>query len=413
MEIAMRTAKTAISQIKMNGRPTFRLTYATPTGRKREHFSDRKEAEARMKEVKSDQARFGLSVTAMTSTTRADAAAAERILVGTGLTLVELARTAVEKKRREDSGKPMPEAVAAFMQDRSKLSGEYLATLKSRATYISNFFAGRTTSSITAADCQLMLDGLAGTFSPGTVRHYRTQLSMLFAFCESRGWITSNPAKKTTKVKVTSQEVAILTPQEAATLLSVCHRDIRPGVIIATFCGLRNAEIERLDWKAISLAQGIITIGAGVAKTNSRRVVTIPENAKAWLAPYAQESGNVWPSDPTKARDLWTLSRVNAGYGPFFSDYPPARDAQLDPKTKKTRKDLKPWPANALRHSAISYRLAMTPDLPKLAYESGNSPAIIQRHYNGLATPQAAKLFFDIMPTVAGNITHALFNKAA
>lgn len=65
---------------------------------------------------------------------------------------------------------------------------------------------------------------------------------------------------------------------------------------------------------------------------------------------------------------------------------------------------MKPWPANALRHSAISYRLAMTPDLAKLAYESGNSPKIIQAHYNGLASPQAAKAFFDIIPTVAKNV---------
>ena len=409
----MRKANTTISEVKINGVPTFRLTYPSATGRKREHYVDRKKAEKRLKEIKAEQKRFGLSVTAMTSKTRADAVAADKILEGTGLTLVEIARAAVEKKHREDSGKPMAEAVEAFMQSRGDRSGEYLATLKSRATYISNFFADRTTSSITTADCQRMLDGLAATSSPGTVRHYRTQLSMLFVFCESRGWITGNPAKRTSKIKVTGQEAEILTPQEAATLLSVCHRDILPGVIIAMFGGLRQAEIERLDWKAVSLAQGIITIGAGVAKTNSRRVVTIPDNAKAWLAPYAQEVGNVWPSDPTKARDLWTLSRINAGYGPFFTDYPPAHKAQLDPKTEKTRKDLKPWPANALRHSAISYRLAITPDLAKIAYESGNSPAIIQRHYNGLATPQAATLFFDIMPDEAANIERPKFNKAA
>ncbi|MFA6176376.1 MAG: site-specific integrase [Phycisphaerae bacterium] len=407
----MRRANTTISEIKINGVTRYRVTYPTANGRKREHYVDRKKAEKRLKEIKEEQKRFGLSVTAMTSTTRADAVAAEKILAGTGLTLVEIARAAVEQKRKEQSGIPIADAVEAFMQSRGDRSAEYLATLKSRASYISNFFAGRTTSSITADDCQRMLDGLGGTSSPGTVRHYRTQLSMLFAFCESRGWITGNPAKHTAQVKVTGREAAILTPQEAATLLSVCHRDLLPGIIIATFCGLRQAEIERLDWKAVSLAQGIITIGAGVAKTNSRRVVTIPDNARAWLAPCAQESGNVWPSDPTKARDLWTLSRVNAGYGPFFSDFPPARDAQLDPETEKTRKDLKPWPANALRHSAISYRLAMTPDLAKLAYESGNSPAIIQRHYNGLASPQDANAFFAIMPTVAGNITQ--FSKAA
>ena len=409
----MRKANTAISEVKISGVPTFRLTYPTATGRKREHFVDRKKAEKRLKEIKDEQKRFGLSVTAMTSTTRADAAAAEKILEGTGLTLVEVARAMVEQLQKEQAGVPVADAIEAFMQSRSSRSGRYLSTLKGRAAYISNFFAGRTTAGIKASDCQQLLDGLAATQSPRTVSHYRTHLSVFLKFCEAREWIDSNPAKRTEKVMVPGQETAILTSQEAATFLSVCHRDILPGVILAMFCGLRQAEIERLDWKAVDLAQGIITIGAGVAKTNSRRVVPIPENAKAWLAPYAQESGNVWPSDQTKARDLWTLSRINAGYGPFFTDYPPARAAQLDPKTEKARKDLKPWPHNALRHSAISYRLAMTSDLAKTACESGNSPAIIKKHYDALATPQAAKLFFDILPAEAGNIARPRFNKAA
>ena len=221
--LRMRKANTAISELKINGVTRYRVTYPTATGRKRELYVDKKKAEKRLAEIKAEQKQFGLSVTAMTSTTRADAAAAEKILAGTGLTLVEIARAAVEQQRKAQSGIPVAEAIEAFTESRSGMSGDYLATLKSRATYISNFFAGRTTSSITAADCQRMLDGLAGTSSPGTVRHYRTQLSMLFTFCESRGWITGNPAKKTTKVKVTSQEAAILTPQEATTLLSACH----------------------------------------------------------------------------------------------------------------------------------------------------------------------------------------------
>lgn len=97
----------------------------------------------------------------MTSTTRADAAAAEKILTGTGLTLVEIARAAVDEKRRKESGKPIADAVAAFDESRTSRSDEYRATLKSRSTYISKFFAGRTTSSITVDDCQRMLDGLA------------------------------------------------------------------------------------------------------------------------------------------------------------------------------------------------------------------------------------------------------------
>ena len=104
---------------------------------------------------------------------------------------------------------------------------------------------------------------------------------------------------------------------------------------------------------------------------------------------------------------------MQAGYGPFIATSNAVKDAMTDPATGKARKDLKPWPANVLRHSSISYRVALEKNLAKVAYEAGNSPGIVQRHYNGLASPQAAKAFFDIMPNVAGNVTHAQFTKAA
>ena len=68
------------------------------------------------------------------------------------------------------------------------------------------------------------------------------------------------------------------------------------------------------------------------------------------------------------------------------------------------RDDLRPWPDNALRHSALSYRLALTRDLPRVATEGGNSPAILQRHYAEIVRPDAAKRFFAIVPTEAANV---------
>jgi hypothetical protein len=141
----MRTASTGISTVKINGVPRYRVTYPTATGRKREHYVSRKKAESRLKEIKDEQKRFGQSMTAMTSTTRADAAAAERILAGTGITLVEAARSILAEKKREQAGVPIAEAVEAFLQSRSDRSTDYLNTLRPRLEYISNFFAGRST----------------------------------------------------------------------------------------------------------------------------------------------------------------------------------------------------------------------------------------------------------------------------
>ena len=163
------------------------------------------------------------------------------------------------------------------------------------------------------------------------------------------------------------------------------------------FCGLRQTEITRLDWRAVDLASGILTVGAEIAKTSSRRTVEIPDNARAWLASCARESGPVWPASE-ETRNLWNLARIEAGFGPFFSTRAAVNQAQAG------RVDLLPWPDNALRHSAISYRLALTRDLPRVATEAGNSPAIVQRHYAELVKPEAARRFFGILPAEAANV---------
>ena len=54
--------------------------------------------------------------------------------------------------------------------------------------------------------------------------------------------------------------------------------------------------------------------------------------------------------------------------------------------------------ANKFRNSYISYRVAVTHDVAKVALESGNSPRIIQREYLELATEEDGKRWFSVMP---------------
>ena len=192
-------------------------------------------------------------------------------------------------------------------------------------------------------------------------------------------------------------EIAILGADQAARLVNACDDQIRAGVVIALFCGLRQAEIKRLTWQAVDFEQNQITLGAAQAKTNSRRVIPIPANAVGWLLPLRKKAGAVWPEGETP-RDLWTQARIIAGYGPFGHTSKAAADLQAAART------LTPWPANALRHSCISYKVASDPNLARISYESGNSPEVIKKHYNGLASPAEAKKFFAIAPAKSGKI---------
>ena len=55
--------------------------------------------------------------------------------------------------------------------------------------------------------------------------------------------------------------------------------------------------------------------------------------------------------------------------------------------------------ANKFRNSYISYRVAVTHDVQRVALESGNSPRVIQREYLELATEEDGKRWFAVMPT--------------
>lgn len=203
--------------------------------------------------------------------------------------------------------------------------------------------------------------------------------------------------------KVAPSESGILSPTEAATLLAKCDSAILPGVVIGMFCGLRQAEISRLDWSNVDLAGSILTLAASVAKKSARRTVDIPENAKQWLASVEKKTGKVWPENEA-TRNLWNLARIGAGFGPFSSTRTDVNAAQNDPETKKPREGLRPWPENALRHSAISYRLAQTRDLPRVATEAGNSPTTVKQHYAELVKPDMAEKFFSILPETPANV---------
>lgn len=54
------------------------------------------------------------------------------------------------------------------------------------------------------------------------------------------------------------------------------------------------------------------------------------------------------------------------------------------------------WKQNALRHTCISAKVAITKNVPQVAYESGNSVAVIKQHYLDLMTPSLAQAWFNV-----------------
>lgn len=165
------------------------------------------------------------------------------------------------------------------------------------------------------------------------------------------------------------EEVEIFSPDELARLIAVADSRLLPYIVIQAFGGVRGREIQKLDWSAVDLADGFITISPKIAKTGVRRLVPIKANLKAWLEPLAKQSGPVCA---------------------FKNIY-----NQLADMAKAAGME---WKKNALRHSYISYRVAECADVPRVAEESGNSPAIIRSNYLNCRKPWEAVRWFSIMP---------------
>jgi len=206
--------------------------------------------------------------------------------------------------------------------------------------------------------------------------NYRTTIHSLFEFAVTRGYATDNPVKATQTVKADDVAIEIYTPVEMRKLLAAASIEFVPSIVLGAFAGLRSAEIQRLAWDDIRLAERHIVVGKDKAKTASRRIVPIWESSAEWLAPYAGRTGLIWGGGYTQFYDAQNFTAEKAG---------------ID------------WKRNALRHSYASYRFAQTTDAGLVAGELGNSVNMVHKHYRELVTRQSADQWFNIKPDKAAS----------
>lgn len=249
----------------------------------------------------------------------------------------------------------------------------YLRDLRYRLGRFVQDFGNRPVAGITMDELDKWMRGLP--FSPQSRTNYRTIIGLLFSHAESRGIVEKNPVSHTAKPKLANRPPDILSVDELSALLEAAQRThvgVLPMLAIGAFAGLRDAEIQRLDWSEVDFARGHIEVKATKAKSARRRIVPILPNLAAWLQPYAGMAGRVVPAGARRK-----LARV--------------REA-----AKLAR-----WPNNGLRHSFASYRLAAIHDAPRVAAELGHtSPQMLYGTYRELVLPSEAERYWKIAPGV-------------
>ena len=317
----------------------------------------------------------------------------ERIATEFGVTLA----AAIEEwasARRTAGNVPLSDAVRFYAANRADLfptrsnvqaAAEFSVSLKRKG--VSDIYVRNATASlkrftdavsgniadVTVTDITRFLDGLK-KLGPVSKNGIRRNIVTLFVFAKKQGYLhpdRKTAAEQTESFKEPETEIKIFTPEEMQSLLLTAHARILPLIAIGGFAGIRSAEVARLEWQDIKWDRGHIEIAGKKAKTAARRLVPLSDNLKAWLAPWRNETG-----------PILTITDASGALG----------DTAVKAKIPGG------WRQNALRHSFISYRVALTGDVARTSLEAGNSPRMIFRHYREIVDEEATKAWWSIHP---------------
>ncbi|HWB60034.1 MAG TPA: hypothetical protein VG733_11120 [Chthoniobacteraceae bacterium] len=286
-----------------------------------------------------------------------------------------------------------PRAVADVVDElleRRKADGKsqrYLQTLRSHLHRFRTHFEGNISSfpaeSIDAWLEKLRMPESEKPISLRTRNNIRMSIVTLFHFARSKGYLPRGIATVADQIERQRAEASpakVYSPAEMQKIIEAAQAidaaakaksprggQVLPAIGIAAFAGVRAATIARMTWQNIKWSAGKIEIPAEISKTRRRYQVPLLPNLAALLGPHRGRTGRITAGMRLEAwmREVFTAAGVK----------------RLN---------------NGFRDSFISYRVAQTEDLPKVAYEAGNSVEMIRSKYLDVRTKGEAKLWFDL-----------------
>ncbi|MFM7816954.1 MAG: tyrosine-type recombinase/integrase [Verrucomicrobiota bacterium] len=304
--------------------------------------------------------------------TKLDLAAAEYAEARKALKAVPLS-TAVDfwLKHHPDGFQPITvrEAVDQFLaaSEAKGLRSRTLEDYRSRLNRFAEAFQCSLTS-VSAGEFEKWITSVAK--SAATHTNFRRVCGTFFTFAQQRRWIPAetNPVSAVVGRKAARVETEVFSADELQRLLNAADPDQLPTLLLGAFAGLRVSETQRLRWENIKWDEDQIVVEASGAKTARRRTVPICEALRKWLLPISVKEGPIWP---------------HKGWAHAKRQQQLALDAGVA------------WKDNGLRHSYISYRLAVTQNENVVALEAGNSPTMIHQHYKALVSRREAARWFE------------------
>lgn len=349
------------------------VEYRNGAVRQRRFFTTKAAAEAEQKILRNDVEQAGTIWKALTGSQRAEIVTVWREAEAAGVRLLDVWTEWKQGRGRGEPQrvrKPLRQVIQETIS--AKTAGaRRIRYVRELEAYLWRFAAGRMDQSIaeiTVGDLEAWLSRTK--LAPSTRAAEMGRLSALFSHAKRRGYRPDNPVEQVDKPVVQIQPPRILTVEEAVHIVDRCPPALSGWLLLALFAGIRPEELDRIQWEAVDFAACVVTVDAEASKVRARRLVHLRPGLSARLA-AARAAGAVLPLVMVTRRRLMRKLRDAMGW--------------------------EEWPQDVLRHTAASYWLAVEPDVPRLALELGNSPAMIFRHYRELVRREDAERFWAIL----------------
>lgn len=234
--------------------------------------------------------------------------------------------------------------------------------------------------------------------NPPAPRYFNNRLSTwLTFFNRCREWNYLPKGEKHAAEQIKKQEepkgaVPIFTVAEAEMILGwiMTHKDskvrrLRVYFVIGCWLGLRPFEIRRIEWRHFDWQRNYLHVDEKVAmKTEEARFVPIPPKARSLLESWLREAG------------LWALVQTPEHLDKQQRKCCFGKDgAELAARLRKV-KLITVWPQDIMRHSYISYQIAVGHGKGQVAEWAGNSEAVIRKRYRRPLMKEDGEAWFKL-----------------
>lgn len=317
-----------------------------------------------------------------------DAANALEYLLGNGFEEQTLTQLAFDFVRREKiSGKinyrniTLGEMLKLFL---SRIKDSQKRSLQSYNTAINNLLKSISeTKPLNEISREEISKHLSKFPSIITYNSNHARLRYIFNWCVDEGILEQSPMRNLKPKPVPYHEPVYFLPEKVEAIMRLIEKNPPDAdgalfFIFGFFCGIRTAEIMRLEWRDINLEEGYVRIRQpkGFSRGVKPRLVELEPNAKAWIKGYytPQKSGKIITSRLSEWKKQ-ILQPLGLGWGNDRNH-------------------------NVMRHTYATMHAGAfrNPGATALNLGHGHSSAVLERYYMGVVPRETAYKHWQIWP---------------